>query len=153
MKVHTLKRTQVIPATIEDCWAFFSNPKNLSKITPASLDFRVLSKVPDKIYAGMMIQYRVKPLLGIPVKWVTEITHVREPDYFSEEQRVGPYAMWHHEHFFTKLDGQRVEVRDLVHYALPFSFIGSIAHELLVKQQLETIFKHREKVVTEIFNS
>jgi ligand-binding SRPBCC domain-containing protein len=151
MKVYTLKRSQVVHATIGECWAFFSNPANLSKITPASLYFRVLSDTPDKIYAGLMIQYQVKPLMGVPVTWVTEITHVREPEYFSDEQRVGPYAMWHHEHFFKQLDGGRVEIRDMVHYALPFSFLGSIAHELLVKGQLERIFRHREKVVAELF--
>ncbi len=151
MKVYTLRRTQIIRTTMEDCWAFFSNPNNLSKITPASFDFRVLSEVPEKIYAGLMIQYRVKPLAGIPMTWVTEITHVRELEYFSDEQRVGPYALWHHEHFFTKLDGGRVEVRDLLHYAMPFSFIGNIVHELLVKGQLEQLFSHRERVVADIF--
>lgn len=153
MTIHTLVRSCKIKATIHECWEFFSNPGNLSKITPESLDFQVLSDVPDSIYAGLMIKYRVRPLFGIPVTWLTEITHVREPHYFSDEQRVGPYAIWHHEHFFSKVDDGYTEVRDLVHYGLSYSVAGNIAHELLVRRQLRTIFDYREKVVMNLFRS
>lgn len=152
MKIHVLERTQVVRARLEDCWAFFSNPANLAKITPDSLDFRVLSELPCEVYAGLMIRYRVRPLLGVPMTWVTEITHVREPHYFSDEQRIGPYAMWHHEHFFTDIGNGRVEMRDLVHYALPFGFIGNAFHGLLVAPQIQHIFDHREKAVGKLFD-
>ena len=151
MKVHTLTRTQVVHAELEECWAFFSNPGNLSRITPPSVDFRVLSDVPEKIYAGLMIHYRVRPLFGIPMRWLTEITQVRELEYFADEQRVGPYAIWHHEHFFRKLEDSRVEMRDMVHYALLFGFAGEIVHEMVVKRELERIFLYREKTVEALF--
>lgn len=153
MKIHTLSRSQIVTATIGECWDFFSDPSNLAKITPPSLDFRVLSDVPEKIYAGLVIRYRVKPLFGISATWLTEITHVSEPNYFSDEQRVGPYRMWHHEHFFTQLDDSHVEIRDLVHYIMPFGFIGSIVHWLIVKNEVARIFNHREKVVAAMFDS
>jgi ligand-binding SRPBCC domain-containing protein len=151
MKIYTLAMSQVIRASIEECWVFFSNPANLAKITPPSLDFRVLSEVPERIHAGLMIQYRVRPLLGIPATWLTEITGVTEPHYFVDEQRVGPYKMWHHEHFFKRLNGTHTEIRDLVHYIMPFGFVGGIVHELLVKKEIARIFNHREKSVAEIF--
>ena len=144
---------QVIRCGMDDCWAFFSNPGNLSRITPPSLDFQVLSEVPRNIYKGLMIQYRVRPFLGIPVTWLTEITHVCEPDYFCDEQRAGPYSIWHHEHFFRKLDDSHVEIRDLVHYGLPFEFMGEIVHELIVKKQLAHIFGFREKILAGLFGA
>jgi len=151
MTIHTINKTLVIRASMEECWSFFSSPANLGKITPPELDFRVISEEPARIYPGLMIRYRVRPLLGIPVTWLTEITHVRENEYFSDEQRVGPYAIWHHEHFFQKLDDSHVEIRDLVHYALPFWLVGDLVHALVVKRQIENIFEFREKSVRELF--
>ena len=151
MAIHVLERTQVIHATPEECWEFFANPRNLEKITPRSLDFVVLSEVPPRIHQGLMIEYRVRPLFGIPVTWLTEITHVSEPNYFVDEQRVGPYRVWHHEHSFNPLGDGRVEIHDRVHYVLPFSPISEIVHPFLVKPQLEKIFAFREKAVRERF--
>jgi ligand-binding SRPBCC domain-containing protein len=151
MPVHTLRRTQIVPASLDACWSFFSDPRNLEKITPPSLDFDVRSDVPAKIYPGLMISYRVRPLFHIPVSWLTEITHVEEPHRFVDEQRVGPYAIWHHEHFFTALDGGCTEIRDLVHYALPFGWLGEFIHTPLVAPQLERIFAFRHQVVAKIF--
>ncbi len=151
MPIHVLRLTQVIPASVGECWAFFSDPRNLAKITPPSLDFQVLSELPPAIYPGMVIEYRVRPLLGIPVRWLTEITHVAAPHRFVDEQRVGPYAVWHHEHFFTALDGGRTEIRDLVHYVLPFGWLGEIVHPFIVAPQLEKIFAFREKAVAARF--
>jgi ligand-binding SRPBCC domain-containing protein len=151
MPVHLLRRTQIVPASIEACWDFFSDPRNLAKITPPALDFRVCGDLPPRIYAGLMITYRVRPLFGVPVTWVTEITHVEAPHRFVDEQRVGPYAIWHHEHFFTALDDGRTEVRDLVHYVLPLGWLGNLAHPLLVAPQLEWIFAFREKAVAKHF--
>lgn len=151
MPVHILCRTQVVPASLEACWDFFSDPRNLAKLTPPSLDLTVRSELPPRVYAGLMITYRVRPLFGLPVTWVTEITHVEAPHRFVDEQRVGPYAIWHHEHFFTALDDGRTEVRDLVHYLLPFGWLGNLAHPLLVAPQLERIFAFRTKAVAEYF--
>jgi len=153
MPVHTLRRTQIVPACLEACWDFFSDPRNLAKITPPSLDFITLGELPPRIYAGLMITYRVRPLFGVPMTWVTEITHVEAPHRFVDEQRVGPYAIWHHEHFFTALDDGRTEMRDLVHYLLPFGWLGNLAHAPLVAPQLERIFAFRTKAVAEHFRS
>jgi len=151
MAIHVFRRSQIVAAPLADCWAFFSDARNLAQITPPQLDFRVLSDLPPAVYPGMMIEYRVRPLLGIPVTWLTEITHVEAPRRFVDEQRVGPYAVWHHEHFFTALDGGRTELRDVVHYVLPFGWLGDLCHPLLVAPQLEKIFAFREKAVAERF--
>lgn len=143
MPVFTLSRTQTVEMSLERCWSFFSDPRNLQKITPPSLGFRVLSDLPNEIYPGLMIRYRVSPLFRIPMTWVTEITHVQRPDYFVDEQRIGPYAMWHHEHFFRAIDAARTEVRDLVHYKPPLGPLGAIANRFLVRRQLARIFDFR----------
>lgn len=150
--IHVLRKTQVVAASVEQCWAFFSNPRNLAKITPPGLGFEVLSTLPPEIYPGMMIQYRVRPLLGIPVTWLTEITHVDGPRSFVDEQRVGPYAIWHHEHTFAARADGRTEVRDVVHYVLPFGWLGNLAHPFLVAPQLARIFDFREKAVAGLFD-
>ena len=149
--VHVLHCSQIIRATIGHAGAFFSDPRNLAKITPPELDFTVLSALPERIHPGMMIEYRVRPLLGIPVRWLTEITHVEPEKFFVDEQRIGPYRIWHHEHQFTQLDGGRIEMTDHVTYVLPFSPLGDLIHPFLVKPQLAKIFAFREKVVGEIF--
>ncbi len=151
MIVHKLEREQTVNTDIETCWRFFSNPANLSRITPQHLDFQILSTLPEEIYEGLMINYRVRPLLGIPLTWLTEISYVRRLEYFCDEQRVGPYAVWHHEHFFTPLDDNKVMMRDLVHYQLPLSPASEIIHPLVVKSQLNGIFDYRVKAVEQIF--
>ena len=151
MPIHVLRRTQVVAAPLRQCRAFFSDPRNLAELTPPGLDFQVLSDLPPAIYPGMMIEYRVRPLLGVPMTWLTEITHVEEPHRFVDEQRVGPYAVWHHEHFFTALEDGRTEIRDVVHYVLPFGWLGELAHPWLVAPQLEKIFAFREKAVAARF--
>ncbi len=102
------------------------------------------------MYAGMIIEYTVRPVLGIPLHWVTEITHVQEPEYFVDEQRFGPYALWHHKHFIRPVEGG-VEMEDVVHYKLPLGWLGKLAHMLFVKRQLRQIFDFREKKLTELF--
>ncbi len=151
MPIHVLRRTQVVAAPLSQCWAFFSDPRNLAELTPRALDFRVLSELPPAIYPGMMIEYRVRPLLGVPMTWLTEITHVEAPHRFVDEQRVGPYAVWHHEHFFTALEGGRTEIRDVVHYVLPLGWVGNLAHPFIVAPELEKIFAFREKAVAARF--
>lgn len=151
MPIHVLRHIQEIPAPVGDCWVFFSDPRNLSRITPPSLDFRVLSELPSSVHAGLMIEYRVRPLLGIPVTWLTEITHVEHGRMFVDEQRVGPYRIWHHQHHFREIESGRTEVRDVIHYVLPWSPFSEIVHPWLVEPQLRTIFEYRERAITEIF--
>ncbi len=149
--VHTLECSQVISTSVERAWDFFSDPRNLARITPPELDFTIRNDLPDRMYAGMMIEYRVRPLFGLPARWVTEITHVEAGKYFVDEQRIGPYRMWHHEHHFRPLEGGQVDVTDRVTYVLPFSPLGDLFHPILVKPQLDRIFAFREKAVTEVF--
>src|SRR4051812_31532887 len=98
--IHQFQATQIVPASIEQCWKFFSDPRNLAKITPAALDFKILTELPDQMVEGMKIEYRVRPLLGIPMRWISEITRVEPMRSFVDEQRAGPYKSWHHEHQF-----------------------------------------------------
>jgi ligand-binding SRPBCC domain-containing protein len=151
MGIYRIHEKQLIAATIEDGWDFISNPENLSKITPDNMGFKITTlDLPEKMYPGMMISYRVKPLLGIPVTWVTEITHVQEQQYFVDEQRVGPYALWHHEHFIESTkDG--LMMTDIVTYKLPLGFLGRIAHALFVRKQLRRIFEYRRAVLEKRF--
>jgi ligand-binding SRPBCC domain-containing protein len=150
-KVYQLKKVQVIPAHIEAVWEFFSSPENLKDITPPQLDFHVLSKsYRDKMYAGQIIEYTVKPLFGIPLYWMTEITHIEPLKYFIDEQRHGPYSFWHHQHHFKELDNG-IEMTDIVHYKIPFWFIGDIVNSLIVKSQLEKIFDYRKEVTLKRF--
>lgn len=151
MAIYTLQHRQIVKASLQECWEFFSNPGNLATITPPWLDFKVLSDLPKAIYPGMMIEYRVRPLLGLPVTWLTEITHVEQLRSFVDEQRVGPYRVWHHEHRFEQCDAEHVEIFDLVHYVLPFGPLGALVHPFLVAPQLAEIFRFREKKVAELF--
>lgn len=140
--MYKIEREQFLPISLSEAWDFFSSPNNLAKITPAELGFVVHGNVPERMYPGLFIQYTVSPLLGIPMRWVTEITHVREGEYFVDEQRVGPYAIWHHEHFFAEVEGG-VLMRDVVHYKVPLGFLGRLAHPLIVRPKLEQIFSYR----------
>ena len=152
MAIHTLKTSLILKTSPAEAWDFFSNPANLRRITPPELDFQIVT--PDlapRIHAGMMIEYRVRPLLGIPMRWLSEITHVREGSYFVDEQRVGPYAIWHHEHEFEEISPGRVKATDRVTYTLPFAPVGDLFHGLLVAPQLKRIFQHREQAVRGIF--
>ena len=148
---YTLKRLQNMPLSLDQAWDFFSSPQNLKLITPAYMNFKVLSySDSDKIFAGQIITYKVSPIMGIPLSWMTEITHVKDKEYFVDEQRRGPYAMWHHKHFFKSIPGG-VEMTDLLDYKLPLGILGNIAHELFVKRQIESIFDYRQKVLEERF--
>ncbi len=150
MPIYTFKRKQIVRISLQECWDFFSDPRNLEKITPASLGFRVKSDLPAKIYPGLMIEYKVSPLLGLPLSWLTEIVQVDEPHHFVDEQRVGPYRLWHHEHFFRELPGGEVELRDLIHYMPPLGLLGSIVNTLAIRPQLMRIFDFRAEVLERI---
>jgi ligand-binding SRPBCC domain-containing protein len=151
MVIHTIQRTNLVPAPLAECWSFFSNPRNLERITPPSLDIQVTSEVPDEMYPGLLIEYRVLPLLGFRMTWLTEITHVERQVRFVDEQRVGPYKLWHHEHRFRALDQSRTEMQDTVHYVLPFSPVSEVFHGILVVKQLRRIFDYREQVIGGLF--
>ena len=151
MATFSLKTVQKIPVHLDTAWEFFSNPANLQAITPSNLGFKILSKHHgSKMYPGQLIEYKVKPILGIPIYWMTEITHVHDKAYFIDEQRFGPYQLWHHQHHFKTIDGG-VEMTDIVHYRNPIGFLGTIANSLLVKNHLKQIFQYRFKVVEELF--
>jgi ligand-binding SRPBCC domain-containing protein len=150
-KVYSLKTNQKLPITLEQAWDFFSSPANLKEITPDNLGFKIVSQHhSDKMYPGQIIEYTVSPVLGIPMYWMTEITHVEDKKYFVDEQRFGPYSMWHHQHHFKTVEGG-VEMTDIVHYKLPFWFLGDIAHFLFVNKQLKNIFDYRYKIVEQKF--
>ncbi len=154
MKLHKIDKSIVLPISLNEAWNFFSCPSNLKEITPKELNFKILENDGEnctpKMYPGLLIQYTVSPILGIPMNWVTEITQVKKEAFFVDEQRFGPYKMWHHKHFFKAVEGG-TEIRDLVHYVMPFSIFGTIAHGLFVKNQVEDIFEYREKVLREKF--
>ena len=153
MKVYRLSRTQKIPLSLEDAWSYFSSPKNLQEITPDDLKFKILTDISeDKMYSGQIINYIVTPLLNIPMRWTTEIKHVEEGVYFVDEQRFGPYALWHHKHFFKAVDGG-VEIMDIVDYALPLGPLGRFAHWLFVRRQLESIFSYRFQKLEQTFGT
>ena len=146
-KVYTIKTVQKVPISLEEAWDFFSKPSNLAAITPDNLGFNIVSKYHgERMYPGQIIEYTVKPVLGIPLYWMTEITHVEDHKYFVDEQRYGPYSMWHHQHHFIQIDGV-VEMTVIVHYKLPLFFLGDIAHALFVKAQLTHIFDYRFEAV------
>lgn len=149
--MHTLKRTIQLPTSIERAWDFFSDPRNLKVITPDYMGFDITSELyQEKMYAGQVITYTVKPLLNIPMSWMTEITQVKDQKFFIDEQRVGPYKIWHHQHHFNAIDGG-VEMTDIIDYVLPFGFIGRMVEPFLVKGKLDEIFDFREQKIREFF--
>lgn len=150
-KVYRLYSKQNIPKPLEEIWQFFSDARNLLRVTPPHLNLKVTNEVyGETVYAGQVMTYNVKPLLGIPLAWMTEITHVEPQKYFVDEQRKGPYKLWHHQHHFKGIEGG-TEMVDLVHYRLPFGFAGSIANSLLVKEELRKIFSYRYQKIIEMF--
>lgn len=151
MSLHNLISSQQLPISVEQAWDFISSPKNLKIITPDYMGFEIKGIPPaDKMYSGMIISYSVKPILSIPLNWVTEITHVKELEYFVDEQRFGPYSFWHHKHFIKPIDGG-VQMDDLVHYRLPLGPLGNLANALIVRRQLNEIFDYRFKKLEELF--
>ncbi len=150
MKVYRLQKKQKLPISVDQAWAFLSDPKNLKTITPDYMGFHILSGAEKEMFAGQIIQYIVTPVLGIKTKWVTEITHVVDKKYFVDEQRFGPYALWHHKHFINPIEGG-VEMEDIIDYKLPLGLLGQLGHPILVKPKLEEIFSYRQKKLIELF--
>jgi ligand-binding SRPBCC domain-containing protein len=147
MAVYQLIKTQKLPVTTEELWDFISSPKNLSEITPGHFGFVVTRNSGEgKMYPGMIITYKVRPVLGIQLNWMTEITHVKELEYFVDEQRIGPFSMWHHQHKLEPIEGG-VLMTDIVSYRPPLGFIGALANSILIKRQLEQVFAYRSSAL------
>jgi ligand-binding SRPBCC domain-containing protein len=150
MKIYRLESKQNLPISKEKAWEFLSSPKNLKTITPEYMSFDILSGADRPMFAGQIIQYIVTPVLGIKTKWVTEITHVVEGKYFVDEQRFGPYALWHHKHFIKEIPGG-VEMEDIIDYKVPMGILGQLVHPFIVKPKLNEIFEYRRKKLIELF--
>lgn len=147
MAFYQLHKTQKVTCSLDEIWEFISSPKNLKEITPDHMGFDITSKdTPEKMYPGMIITYKVSPLLGIKMNWMTEITQVNEKNFFIDEQRVGPYKLWHHQHFVEEIEGG-VIMRDIVTYQPPFGILGAMMNGLVIKKKLEEIFDYRTKAV------
>ena len=150
MKICQLKSKQKLPISQGDAWSFFSAPGNLPKLTPPWLNLKVTSELPDKMYEGMIITYKVYPFAGIPSSWVTEITQVKEKNFFIDEQRFGPYKFWHHQHHFKQIV-EGIEMEDIVTYALPLDPLSRPLNSLFVGNKVKEIFKFREEVLNKLF--
>lgn len=150
MKIYTLHAIQKLPITLKEAWDFLSSPNNLKTITPPYMGFHIQSGADKKMYSGQIIEYVVTPVLGIPTTWITEITHVQDQQYFVDEQRFGPYDLWHHKHFLKEIEGG-VEMEDLIHYKIPLGILGQLAHPIIVKPKLDEIFEYRRKKLIELF--
>jgi len=149
--MYQLRSEQKIPTDLITAWDFISSPRNLKRITPDYMGFEIILKeLPEKMYPGMIIAYKVSPVLGLKMTWVTEITHVDELKFFVDEQRFGPYTIWHHEHKIEAIDGG-VLMTDLVTYLPPFGLFGKIANKLFIAKQIQEIFDYRTKALIEIF--
>lgn len=151
MKVYTKSWEQDLPVSLEEAWSFFSRPENLQAITPDFMNFRILSDIKGReMYEGMIINYTVSPLLGIPLRWTTEITHCKPMFYFIDEQRSGPFALWHHEHHFEATP-HGVRMTDRLSYALGFGWMGEWVNKFMIGNRIEAIFAHREEVLKSKF--
>lgn len=152
MKTYRLTFEQFIPTTLNDAWDYFSSPFNLAEITPSEMAFDVQSPLTkeDKMFPGLIISYKVSPLLGIRLNWVTEITHIQDKSYFVDEQRFGPFAFWHHLHQFQEVEGG-ILMQDVLHYAIGWGPVGILANEMIVHKKLNQIFSFRKQKVEELF--
>ncbi len=149
--IYTLEATQELDISLNTAWDYFSSPANLSNITPPEMGFNITSKVDKKAYQGQIITYKVSPFPLVKMNWVTEITSVKERAFFIDEQRFGPYSMWHHEHYFEELPNGKTLIKDKVSYKIPLGILGHIAQVLFVKKQLIEIFSFRFKRLNELF--
>ena len=146
-----LKQEQFLPISLDEAWIFFATPKNLNEVTPDDMVFEITSELPDTMYEGLLINYKLRPMLNIPINWCTEITHIKEKEFFVDEQRKGPYYIWHHEHHFKAVEGG-VIMTDILHYDIGKSFLGWMAGKLFVNKKVEEIFNYRYKMLETFFN-
>ncbi len=149
MKTYNISSTITVKTTLKKAWEFIQNPEILNRITPPDIHFKIITDIPEKIYNGLIINYNVKiPFMGF-THWISEIKHVEEPYQFVDEQRVGPYKIWYHQHQLKEIPGG-VEVIDNVIYVLPYGIFGTMAHFFFVKRQLNRIFDYRNKLFKEL---
>ena len=149
--MHLLEREIILNTNPERVWEFLSTPINLNELTPPNLHFQVLSEVPEKMYNGLTILYEIKiPVFG-KRRWLTEIKHIQEGAFFVDEQRLGPYRLWYHQHRIESFEGNKTRMIDSVFYQLPYGVIGSLVHKLWVKTMLDEIFDYRVRRLVELF--
>ncbi len=151
-QIYQLSAKINVPIDVSEAWNFLSDPGNLKLITPDYMGFNIVSSGGEKMFPGQIISYKVSPLLGIKMNWVTEITYVQDKTYFVDEQRIGPYSLWHHKHFIKEIKNG-TEMIDIVHYRLPFPLVANRFHDLLVKPKLKEIFKYRTNKLVELFGA
>lgn len=151
MKVHVLAQNQTVAAPLDEVFAFFARPENLAEITPASMGFQILTPPPLVMKEGAMVDYVVR-VGGLPMRWRTLITGYDPPHRFVDEQLMGPYSFWHHTHTFAEADGGGTELGDVVRFALPLGPLGNLAHALVIRRQLDSIFTHRRAVIAQRFD-
>ena len=151
--IYTLLSEQILPISLDKAWNFFTVPNNLDKITPAEMKFKITNNPPPKTYKGQIITYEIGILPGINSNWITEITHLEERNFFVDEQRFGPYAMWHHEHHFEELGNDKIKMTDIVNFKLPFGFLGDFFAGKLVTNKVKTIFENRFVILEKTFSS
>lgn len=148
--IHTLYREQIIPAPVEKVWEYFCDPRNLNRITPPDMNFEILWGGDDRMYEGQLIEYRVEFIRGVRSRWLTEISHVRQCEFFVDEQRLGPYRFWYHEHGFEGTpSGTRMT--DRVTYVVPVGFLGDMLDRLWIAARLSQIFDYRRKTIIQLF--
>ena len=150
LKIHRIHQSQFLPISLDEAWQFFATPKNLEAMTPSFLNFKILSDVPEVVHSGLMIEYRIRAVLGIPMCWLTEIKHVETQRRFVDEQRIGPFPFWHHEHRFEPTEGGIVMIDD-VHYVMPWSLLGSMIHWVFIRKRLLEIFRFRMRYLAQRF--
>lgn len=151
--IYYFRTEHLLPVSVDQAWDFFSSAKNLALITPPEMDFKILTKLNDKeIYEGMLIDYTVKPVFGIPLNWQTEITNVNKPHSFADRQIKGPYKIWEHTHTFIQKENG-VLMRDEIKYQIPFGILGQFAHMIFVKDKVKEIFRFRELALAKIFGT
>ncbi len=148
--MNRIEAKQWIDADLDTTWSFFSDPRNLLKLTPPEMKMRIKTDLPERMYPGMVISYQVAPLMGISLPWTSKINAVKEKQYFTDDMIEGPFSIWHHQHFFREKDGG-TEIHDIVDYKVPLGFIGQLFHPILVKKRVQEIFKYREEIVNQIF--
>ncbi len=148
--INHLYRSQTVDAPLQSVWEFFSNPANLDALTPPELGFRIISPPVNKMYPGQLIEYRIRFLPGLWSRWLTEIAHVEEGRYFVDEQRLGPYKFWYHEHHFIEM-ATGIEITDRVTYDVGFGIAGWLAEKLWVRRKLNRIFDYRRHMVENAF--
>lgn len=151
MRIYHKKWKTIVPGEMDEVWEFFSDPANLQRITPGYMKFEIQSDTDGiKMYPGMLILYKVSPLANIPLDWATEIISIQPHEYFIDVQRSGPYALWHHEHRFVQV-ANGVEMIDILHYAVPFGFLGRLLNNVMISSRIDHIFAYRQQAIDEIF--